>query len=68
MVMVRLKSERFLKGVYKKLHSKNSGLLKKISSNAYVIDLVEDMSISKVFNIEDLHIKEVTLQFLMIEY
>lgn len=57
MVMVRIKPERYPKGVYKKLHSKNAGpfkVLKKISSNAYVLELPNDMRISNVFNIEDL--------------
>ncbi|KAF8390901.1 hypothetical protein HHK36_023200 [Tetracentron sinense] len=54
MVMVRIRPEL---GAYKKLHSKSAGLykvLKKISSNSYVLDLLEDMGISNVFNIEDL--------------
>ncbi|KAF7144488.1 hypothetical protein RHSIM_Rhsim04G0004700 [Rhododendron simsii] len=57
MVMVRVKPERYPKGVYKKLHSKSAGpfkVLKKISSNAYVLELPDDMGISNVFNIEDL--------------
>lgn len=48
MVMVRIKIGRFLKGIYKKLHSKDIGpykMLKKISSNAYVIDDSWDIGI-----------------------
>ncbi|GFS36272.1 NAD(P)-binding Rossmann-fold superfamily protein [Actinidia rufa] len=58
MVMIRVKPERYPKGVYKKLHSRNVGpfkVVKKISSNAYLLDLPEDMGISNVFNIEDLN-------------
>ncbi|KAL3503994.1 hypothetical protein ACH5RR_033835 [Cinchona calisaya] len=55
--MVRIHPERYPNGVYKKLHSRNAGpfkILKKISSNAYVLELPEDMSINNIFNIEDL--------------
>ena len=57
MVMVLIRPERYPKGKYKKLHSKNVGpqrVLKKISSNAYVLDLPKNMGISNIFNIEDL--------------
>lgn len=57
MVMVRTKNERYPKGVYKKFHSKCAGSyfhLKRISSNAYVLDVPEHMGISNVFTIEDL--------------
>jgi hypothetical protein len=45
--------------MYKKLHSRSAGpykVLRKISSNAYVLDLLDSMGISNVFNIEDLTI------------
>ena len=55
--MVRIRPERYPKGTYKKLHSKNVGLYrvpKKISSNAYVLDLPKNTGISNIFNIKDL--------------
>ena len=55
--MVRIKPEWYPKVTYKKLHSKNVGpyrVLKKINSNAYVVDFPENMGISNIFNIEDL--------------
>ena len=55
--MVRIRPERYPKGIYKKLHSKNVGpykVLKKISSNAYVLDLLKNIGISNIFNIKDL--------------
>ncbi|KAL6188925.1 hypothetical protein ACLB2K_040316 [Fragaria x ananassa] len=57
MVLVRIKPERYAKGVSKKLHPRTAGpykVLQKIRSNAYVLDLPADMGISNVFNIEDL--------------
>ena len=43
--------------MYKKFHSRSAGpykILNKINFNAYVLDLLEDIGISNVFNIEDL--------------
>ena len=56
MVLVRIRPKRYPKDTYMELHSKNVGpykVLKKISSNAYVFYLLENMGISNIFNIED---------------
>ena len=54
-----MKPERFPACTYKKLHPRSGGsfkILKKVSSNAYVIDLQPNMNISSTFNVEDLTI------------
>ena len=55
--MVRLRPERFSPGTVKKLHARSTWLfqiLKRINSNAYVVDLPPDFGISCPFNVEDL--------------
>ena len=53
-VMVRLRPERFPSGAVKKLYAWGVGpfkIIKKIESNAYVVDLPSDFRISSTFNI-----------------
>ncbi|KAG6778073.1 hypothetical protein POTOM_017918 [Populus tomentosa] len=57
MVLVRLKPERFPSGSFTKLNARRAGpfhVIKKLGSNAYVIDLPSDFGISPIFNIEDI--------------
>ena len=54
--MMQIHPEQFSPRVVKKLHAGSAGafqILKKLSYNAYVIDLLESLGINSTFNIED---------------
>ena len=56
-VMVRILPERIPKMFSKKLYVRAMGpysIIRKMGSNAYLLDLPNDMDISPVFNVEDL--------------
>ena len=56
-VMVRIRLERIPKMFSKKLYARTIGpfsIIRKLGSNAYLLDLPNDMDISHVFNVEDL--------------
>ena len=56
-VMVRLNPERFPPGTIKKLHARGAGpykIIRKIGTNAYVLELPPEMGFSNTFNISDL--------------
>ena len=55
--MIRLRPERFLSGSLKKLHARGAGpfkVIKRVGSNAYVLELPPELGISSTFNISDL--------------
>ena len=56
-MIVQIRLKQFSLGIVKKLHARSAGpsqILKKLSDNAYIIDLPQDFGIRSIFNIEDL--------------
>jgi len=56
--MAHLRKEGFPRGTYNKLNYKEIGpcqILRKISDNAYKLELSEDLDISPMFNVDDLY-------------
>ena len=56
-VMIRLRPERFPPGTVRKLHARGAGpfrVVKRVESNAYVLELPPELGISSTFNITDL--------------
>ena len=65
LVLVHLWRERFPRGTYDKLKSMKFGsckVLKKISSNAYAVELSADLQISPIFNVSDFYLEPVYKQ------
>jgi len=55
--MVRVRPEKFPPGNIKKFHAKRTcpyKVLRRIGSNAYELDIPQDLGINPVFNVEDL--------------
>ena len=55
--MVRIRPERIPKAFSKNIYARAMGpysIIRKMESNAYLLDLPNDMDISPVFNVEDL--------------
>ncbi|GAV56545.1 hypothetical protein CFOL_v3_00087, partial [Cephalotus follicularis] len=57
MVMARMRSERFPTGTLRKLHAKRMvpyHIRQRLIADAYVLELLNDVTISPIFNVEDL--------------
>ena len=55
--MIRLRPEWFPPGTVRKLHARGAGpfrVVKRVGSNAYVLELPPELGISSTFNITDL--------------
>jgi len=56
-VMARIRPERFPRNSLEKLHARAMGpyqILRKLESNAYVLDLPDSLGINPIFNVKDL--------------
>jgi hypothetical protein len=56
-VLIRIRPERFPKGVFQKLHQRRVGpfkILQQLGQNAYLLELPPNLHISPIFNVEDL--------------
>ncbi|PON38733.1 hypothetical protein PanWU01x14_310570 [Parasponia andersonii] len=58
LVMIHLRKQRFLAGIYNKLQAKNFGpfrIIKKINDNAYMLELPPELQILPTFNFSDIY-------------
>ena len=65
-VMAHIRPERFPKNSHKKLHARAMGpyqIIRQLGSNAYVLDLPDNVGISPIFNVEDLTLQSSSRYF-----